>query len=107
MARDRRRANLRAALGFLQLPPTEPELVMLHRWLDTWNGIGLLAVGMHRQGLRLSLSHVADGEWRCVFMGENPMLAPKGFGVAATPWRAAWHALRPRVMQRCAATLPY
>jgi hypothetical protein len=28
------------------------------------NGIGLIAVGMHRRGLRLSLSHVADGEWR-------------------------------------------
>jgi hypothetical protein len=52
---------------------------------------------MHRQGLRLSLSHVADGEWRCVFTGDNPMLAPKGYGVAPTPWaavqRAAWAAV--------------
>ena len=32
---------------------------------------------MHRQRLRLSLSHVADGEWRCVFTGDNPMLAPQ------------------------------
>ena len=35
---DSRRKNLRAALGFLQLPPIEPELLMLHEWLDTWTG---------------------------------------------------------------------
>ena len=61
MPNDRRLLLLRAAFGFLQLPPIEPELVMLHRWLDTWNGIGHVAVGMHRQGLRLSLSHIAEG----------------------------------------------
>jgi hypothetical protein len=92
-----RGANLRAALVALRIKQDEPELRLVHRLLDNWSGIGLLAVGMHRQGLRLSLSHVADGEWRCVFMGENPMLAPKGFGVAATPWRAvqraAWAAV--------------
>jgi hypothetical protein len=46
---DRRRLLLRAALGFLQLPATEPELLMLHRWLDTWDGIGLIVAGMQRQ----------------------------------------------------------
>jgi hypothetical protein len=39
-AGDRRRANLRAALSFLQLPPRAPELRLLHRWLDTWTGVG-------------------------------------------------------------------
>jgi hypothetical protein len=47
--------------------------------------------------MRLSLSHIADEEWRAVFMGENALLAPRGFGVAATPWRAvqlaAWLAV--------------
>jgi len=94
---DSRRANLRAALGFLRLPPTEPELQLLHRWLDNWTGVGLITVGVERRGMRLSLSHIADGEWRAVFMGENALLAPRGFGVAATPWRAvqrpAWAAL--------------
>jgi hypothetical protein len=33
---DRRLALLRAALGFLQLPPRAPELRLLHRWPDTW-----------------------------------------------------------------------
>jgi len=42
--------RLRAALGFLQLAPRAPELRLLHRWLDTWNGVGLIAVGLHRAG---------------------------------------------------------
>jgi hypothetical protein len=90
--------NLRAALGFLRLPPIEPALKLLHRWLDNWTGVGLITVGVERQGLRLSLSHIADDEWRAVFMGENALLAPRGFGVAPTPWRAVqlagWQAMR-------------
>jgi hypothetical protein len=66
---------------------------MLHRWLDTWNGIGLIAGGLGRLGYRISLSHIADGEWRATFSG-HPLFAPKGFGVATTPWgavqQAAW-----------------
>ena len=50
---DSRHANLRATLGFLRLPPTEPELQLLHRWLDTWNGVGLITVGVERLGPRL------------------------------------------------------
>jgi len=84
---DCRRANLNAALGFLNLKPTEPELQMLHRWLDTWEGVGLVTVGVERQGYRLSLSHITEGEWRATFAG-NPMFAPAGYGVAPTPWQA-------------------
>jgi hypothetical protein len=95
---DPRLAALRGALGFLQLPPRAPELRLLHRWLDTWTGVGLITVGVERQGYWLSLSRIANDEWRAYFMGVNPMLAPKGYGVAKTPWqavqRAAWHALR-------------
>jgi hypothetical protein len=36
--------RLRAALGFLRLPPTEPELQVLHRWLDTWAGARTLVL---------------------------------------------------------------
>jgi hypothetical protein len=68
---SRRRANLRNTIGFLRLPPTEPELQLLHRWLDTWTGVGLITVGVERHGMRLSLSHIADGEWRAVFMGRE------------------------------------
>jgi hypothetical protein len=50
-----------AALGFLELEPRAPELQLLHRWLDTWTGGGLIAVGVERLGYRLSLSHIAEG----------------------------------------------
>ena len=95
---SQRRRNLTAALGFLQLKPAEPELQLLHRWLDTWTGVGLITVGVERQGYRLSLSHIAEGEWRAYFRDDNLLLAPKGYGVAETPWRAvqraAWAVMR-------------
>jgi hypothetical protein len=84
---DRRLTNLRAALGFLQLAPRAPELRLLHRWLDTWTGVGLITVGVERLGHRLSLSHIADNEWRAQFSA-HPMWAPAGYGVAPTPWGA-------------------
>lgn len=34
---------LRAAVGFALVPPTEPELRLLHHthhWLDCWRGVG-------------------------------------------------------------------
>jgi hypothetical protein len=34
---DARARNLRAALAFLRLPPTEPELRLLHRCFDNWH----------------------------------------------------------------------
>ena len=54
-------------------------------------------MGTHGQGMRLSLTHVADGEWQAYFMGENALLAPNGYGVAPSPWGAvqiaAWAAV--------------
>jgi hypothetical protein len=32
------------------VPSTEPELRLLHRWLDSWRGIGDVVAGMVRQG---------------------------------------------------------
>ena len=61
---------------------------MLHRWLNSWTGVGVIAVGMHRQGLRLSLSQIMDTEWRARFMSD-PLISASGYGVAPTPWGAA------------------
>ena len=95
-----RLANLRAALAFLRLPPTEPELELLHRTFDNWHGLGMVTVGVERLGYRLSVSHVAEGEWRAYFTGDNQKLAPVGYGVASTPWtavqQAAWTAVPKR-----------
>jgi hypothetical protein len=94
---DRRLASLRAAIGFLQLAPRAQELRLLHRWLDTWSGVGLITVGVERLGHRLSLSHIAEAEWRAQFSA-HPMWAPVEYGVAPTPWgamqRAAWAAVK-------------
>ena len=87
MLNETRRRTLYAALGFLQLVPRAPELRLLHRWLDTWTGLGLIVVGVEQQGPRFSMSHIAEGEWRARFMS-SPMFAQAGFGVATTPWQA-------------------
>jgi len=34
-----------AALAALRVKQDEPELVAVHRWLDNWKGIGLIAAG--------------------------------------------------------------
>jgi hypothetical protein len=70
---------------------------MLHEWLDTWTGVGLITVGVERQGYRLALSHITEGEWRARF-SVDPMISSAGYGVAPTPWRAvqraAWEAVK-------------
>jgi hypothetical protein len=47
---DARARNLRATLAFLRLPPTEPELRLLHRCFDNWHGLGQIAAGVERRG---------------------------------------------------------
>ena len=92
---DRRLATLRAAVGFLQIEPRQRELQLLHCWGPAF---GLITVDVERQGYRLSLSHIAEGEWRAQFSA-HPMWASIGYGVAATPWKAvqlaAWAAVGP------------
>jgi len=95
---DRRAQNLRATLGFLRLPPRGLELRLLHRWLDTWTGLGLVVVGVERQGLRFSLSHIGEDEWRAQFSA-HPMWASVGYGVAETPWPVVQIAARAAVQQ--------
>jgi len=51
---DPRARLLRAAVGFALVPPTEPVLRVLHRWLDNWHGVGDVVTGMNA-GLRVSI----------------------------------------------------
>src|SRR5438552_18042466 len=93
---DRRRALLVAALGFLQLSPQARELVLVHRWRDSWRGVGFIVEGMRRQGYRVSLREIDA----CVAsFSSHPMVSDDGFGSGPTPWKAvqatAWAALKP------------
>jgi hypothetical protein len=36
-------------------------------WLDTWSGIGHIAVGMHRQGFALQLTQYDERGWQATF----------------------------------------
>ena len=43
-------SRLTAALTGILIPGIAPEIQLTHRWLHSWTGIGLLAVGLQRQG---------------------------------------------------------
>jgi hypothetical protein len=82
-------ALLVAALGFLRYPPRTRALTALHQWLDNWSGIGLIVVGMERQGYQFSLRKYGnrDGAWVAQFNGDVATSAD-GFGSGSTPWKA-------------------
>jgi hypothetical protein len=54
-----------AALGFagLSRPSYDRALWALRTWLDSWAGIGHVAVGMHRQGYDLQLTQYDERGW--------------------------------------------
>jgi len=61
-ALDVRARLLRAAVRFCLVSVNEPELRLLHHWLDCWRGIGDVVAGMarHDYDLRLALFVKAD-----------------------------------------------
>src|SRR5437867_12137754 len=94
-----RRALLLAALAAMRVKTDAPELAILHAWLDSWSGLGLVVVGMQRHGYDLTLTHDRSG-WRATFLHRSHVLYPwvgQGLYWCATPWRAvqgaAWRAL--------------
>jgi len=87
------RRNLTAALGFAHLLPQAPELRLLHRWLDTWRGVGVLAAGLHRVGYDLRLIQQGDEGWHAAFYITGQIHAILGGQAdAPTPWRAVQRA---------------
>jgi hypothetical protein len=100
---DQRGRLLVAALGFAGLRPSydDPTLHVLRSWLDSWPGIGHLAVGMAHQGYDLQLTRYDEQGWRATFytsgMEHSPTSAT-GTAWERTPWRAvqgaAWEALK-------------
>jgi hypothetical protein len=63
---DQRGQLLRAALGFAGLPRPSYDRALhaLRSWLDSWSGIGHVAVGMHRQAFDLQLTQYDERGWR-------------------------------------------
>ena len=94
-----RRALLLAALGFLRYPARTRALAALHQYLDSWSGIGLIVVGMERQGYRFALRKYGngDGAWVAQF-NRDVATSAEGFGSGSTPWlatqQAAWAAVK-------------
>ncbi len=98
---DRRARLMLATLGFLRLQGQLPPVIhALHRWLDTWRGIGHVAMGMARQGFDLQLTRYDERGWRATFYTsgmEHSHTSATGTAWEPTPWRAvqraAWQAL--------------
>jgi hypothetical protein len=98
--RDVRGALLFPVLAFAQLPPRAPELQLLHRWLDSWRGVGAIVRGMQRVvGYDLQLTGYGNGHWRATFWKTEttpPVLGASAY--EAAPWaavqRAAWVAVK-------------
>jgi len=122
---DQRGQLLRAAIGFAgcSMPSYDHAVWALRTWLDSWSGIGHVAVGMHRQGFDLQLTQYDERGWRATFyttgMEHSPTSAT-GTAWERTPWhaaqRAAWEALKkrgksgvtgtPRVRRRYLCSVP-
>jgi hypothetical protein len=66
---DQRGRLLVAALGFAGLPrPSyDRSLWALRSWLDSWSGIGRIAVGMAHQGYDLQLTRYDERGWPATF----------------------------------------
>jgi hypothetical protein len=96
---DQRGQLLRTAVGFAgcSMPSYDRALKALRTWLDSWSGVGHVAIGMHRQGFDLQLTQYYERGWRATFyttgMEHSPTSAT-GTGWERTPWhatqRAAW-----------------
>ena len=87
-------------LGFASLPriPADmtPVFQGLHRWLDSWRGIGDLVTGMNRQAYDLDLTQYPGG-WRCTFF-------VTGREHSLTAWTgSAWEKTAALAVQRAAA----
>jgi len=70
---DQRGQLLRAAVGFATLskPSYDRALWALRTWLDSWPGIGHVAVGMHRQGYDLQLTQYDERGWRATVLHDR------------------------------------
>ena len=89
---DQRRAVLVAALAAVRVNSREPALLVVHGWLDSWRGIGLIVVGMARHGYDLALTSDRNG-WRATFLRRDHLMRP-WVGQVLTWWTTPWRAVQ-------------
>jgi hypothetical protein len=99
-ARSSRRTQCPASPG-ARYPSHDRALHAIRTWLDSWSGIGHVAVGMPRQGYDLQLTRYDEKGWRATFYAtgmEHSPTSATGTGWERTPWHAvqsaAWEALK-------------
>jgi hypothetical protein len=86
---------LRAAVGFALVPLTEPELRLLHHWMDSWRGIGDVVAVMAPQGYDLELRRYNGRGWRAMFFPSGLRALAHfeaGSAWALSPWEAVQRA---------------
>lgn len=91
-----------ATLGFLWLEGQQPPVLhALHRWLDSWPGVGAIVAGMAHHGYDVQLTRYDERGWRATFYPtgmEHSATSATGSAWEPAPWhatqRAAWEALR-------------
>ena len=94
---DQRGQLLRAAVGFAgcSMPSYDRALWALRTGLDSWAGIGRIAVGMARQGYDLQLTRYAEKGWRATFYTTG--MEHSITSATASAWeRTPWHAVQGR-----------
>ena len=101
---DQRGQLLRAALGFAgcSMLSYDRALYTLRSWLDSWAGIGHVALGMHRQGYDLQLTQYDERGWRATFYTtgmEHSITSATASAWERTPWHAVQGAARDALRQ--------
>jgi len=96
---DQRGRLLGAALGFAGLPQPSNDRALhaLRSWLDSWSGIGRVAVGMAHQGFDLQLTRYDARGWRATFYPtgmEHSITTATASAWERTPWHAVQGAAR-------------
>jgi hypothetical protein len=82
-------ASTPAALAAVLVRDRARELDLVHQWLDTWSGIGLIVVGMEWQGWDLQLTAYGGRGWRANFFPAGITHSIVGGSAwEPTPWRA-------------------
>jgi len=73
------------------MPSYDRALHALRTWLDSWTGIGHVAVGMHRPGYDLQLTQYDERGWRATFYTTGMEHSPTS--ATGTGWEST--SLRP------------